>query len=140
MDWKKFDRGVFLVNLLGIVYDLKTKRILIGRRQDDRYLKKLSWCFPGGRPAYKKDLEFYLRHEIKIKTGLNVKVKKIIFAKTYPEKRQFLSIYYLCGKIGGVAKAGEKFFEIKWIKPADVKKYFTTSVHPDLLRYLRTIK
>jgi len=140
MEWRQFDRGVFLVNVLGIVFNAKTRKILIGLRKDDPNLKKLSWRFPGGRPAYKKDLEFYLQHKIKIKTGLTVRVKEIIFAKTYPEKREFLSIYYLCEKIGGVTKAGGKFFELKWIKPTEVKKYFTTSIHPELLRYLRTLK
>lgn len=139
MDWSAFDRGVFLVNALGIVYDPKTKLILIGKRQNDPYIKNLSWSFPGGRPAYKKDIEHYLRHEIKIKTGLNVKVKGIVFAKTYPEKREFMSLYYFCEAIGGKPKAGEKFVEIKWVKPSEVKKHFTTSIHPELLKYLKTL-
>jgi len=140
MDWKGFDRGVFLVNVLGIVYNPKTKKILIGRRANDPYIKKLSWTFPGGRPAYKEDLEFYLKHEIKIKTGLNVDVKKIIFAKTYPEKREFLSIYYFCQIIDGKERAGEKFAEIKWIKPTEAKKYFTTSLHPKILGFLSELE
>ena len=139
MNWVKFDRGVFLVNVLGIIYDPKTRQILIGKRENDPYIKELSWTFPGGRPNYKKDLEIYLKHEIKIKTGLNVDVKKIVFAKTYPEKREFLSIYYLCGVIGGKEKAGDNFVEIKWVKPTDVKKYFTTSLHPRLLEYHKTL-
>ena len=139
MNWVKFDKGVFLVNVLGIIYDPKTRQILIGKRENDPYIKELSWTFPGGRPNYKKDLEIYLKHEIKIKTGLNVDVKKIVFAKTYPEKREFLSIYYLCGVIGGKEKAGDNFVEIKWVKPTDVKKYFTTSLHPRLLEYLKTL-
>ena len=140
MDWTQFDRGVFLVNALGIIYNPKTKQILIGKRENDLYIKEISWTFPGGRPAYKEDLEFYLKHEIKIKTGLNVDVKKIIFAKTYPEKREFLSIYYLCEVIGGKEKAGEKFVEIKWIRPTDVQKYFTTSLHSTLFRFLKTLE
>jgi ADP-ribose pyrophosphatase YjhB (NUDIX family) len=138
MEWKKFDRGVFLVNALGIVYNPKTRKILIGRRESDPYIKELEWCFPGGRPAYKKELEDYLKLEIKKKTGLNVKVKNAIFAKTYPENREFLSIYYYCEAVGE-GKAGEKFVEIKWVKPSDVEKYFTTSLHPKLLDYLKKI-
>lgn len=140
MDWSQFDRGVFLLNVLGIVYNPKTHKILIGKRENDPYLKELSWAFPGGRPAYEKDLEFYLRHEIKIKTGLDVKVEKVVFAKTYPEKREFLSVYYLCKVESGKEKAGEKFVETKWVKPTEVQKYFTTSLHPDLLGYLRTLE
>ncbi|MDO8660751.1 MAG: NUDIX domain-containing protein [Candidatus Woesearchaeota archaeon] len=139
MDWTQFGRGVFLLNVLGILYNPKTRQILIGKREKDPYIKKLSWTFPGGRPAYKDDLEFYLKHEIKMKTGLNVDVIKLVFAKTYPEKREFLSIYYYCEVVGGEEKAGEKFVEIKWIKPTGVQKYFTTSLHPRVLDYLRTL-
>jgi ADP-ribose pyrophosphatase YjhB (NUDIX family) len=137
IDWNSFDRGVFLVNVLGIVHN--DRKILIGRREKDPYVKELSWSFPGGRPAYDDDLENYLKHEIKIKTGLDVDVKRIIFAKTYPEKREFLFIYYYCEAVGGKEKAGEKFVEIKWVKPIDVKKYFTTYLHPELMDFLKQL-
>jgi len=141
MDWSQFDRGVFLVNVLGIVYDPKTRRILIGRRENDPHVKGLSWTFPGGRPAYKEDLESYLKQQIKLKTGLDVEVKKIVFAKTYTEKRELLSIYYYCEVAGGREKAGEKFAEIKWVKPTEVKKLFTgTSLHPKVLEFLKTLE
>ena len=140
MNWSKFDRGIFLVNCLGIVYHPKNKKILIGRREKDTYIKKLTWCFPGGRPSYDKSLEESLKRKIRTMTGLNVDIKKIIFAKTYPEKREFLSIYYHCEVISGTEKAGELFKEIKWIKPNEVKKYFTTSIHPNILSYLTSLK
>lgn len=140
MDWTQFDSGVFLLNVLGIVYNAKTRQILIGKREKDPYIKELSWCFPGGRPVYKEDLEIYLKHNIKIKTGVDVEVKKVVFAKTYPEKREFLSIYYYCEFIGGEEMAGEKFVELKWVKPSDVQKYFTTSLHPKLLDYLKSLE
>jgi len=139
MDWTQFDRGVFLVNVLGIVIDPESGKIIIGKRENDKFIKELSWSFPGGRPAYEKDLEEYLKHEIKIKTNLDIEIKNVIFAKTYPEKREFLSIYYLCEKTGGEAKAGEKFTEIKWIKPAEAEEYFTTSLHSKLLEILKGI-
>jgi ADP-ribose pyrophosphatase YjhB (NUDIX family) len=140
MKWKQFDRGVFLVNVLGIVYNPKTRKILIGRRENDPFVKELSWSFPGGRPGYEKDLEDYLKHEIKIKTGLEADVKQIVFARTYTEKREFLSIYYYCEVVDGKEKAGEKFVEVKWVKPTEVKKYFTTSIHTKLLQYLKTLE
>jgi ADP-ribose pyrophosphatase YjhB (NUDIX family) len=139
LNFKEFDRGLFVVNVLGIVLDPKTKKILIGRRENDPYIKKLTWCFPGGGPTYHDELEEYLKIEIKKKTEINVKVEKIMFAKTYPEDRRFLSIYYLCSAKMGNEKAGDKFVELKWVKPSDVKKYFTTSLHPELLKYLRTL-
>lgn len=140
MDWSQFDKGIFLVNTLGIIYNPETKLILIGKRKNDPYIKELSWVFPGGRPEYKEDLELQLKEKIKIKTGLEVNVQKVVFAKTYPEKREFLSIYYLCEFLKGQEKAGEHFLELKWVKPTEVKKYFTTSLHPNLLKYLKTLE
>jgi len=136
MDWSKFHRGVFLVNVLAIIYDPKTKKILIGLRKDDPLVKNLTWSFPGGRPGYKKDLESYLKLEVKKKTGLNIQIKNIVLARTPTENHQFLLIYYYCEVVDGRAKAGEKFVRIKWVKPAKVKKYFTTSIHHELLKYL----
>ncbi|MBI3190166.1 NUDIX hydrolase [archaeon] len=139
MKWAQFDSGVFLVNVLGIIYNSKTRKILIGKRINDPHIRKLSWTFPGGRPSYNEDLESCLKREVKVKTGLKIDIKTVIFAKTYPEKRKFLSIYYLCKPIGGREKAGKKFVELKWIKPSDARKYFTTSIHPRLMKYLKTL-
>lgn len=138
---EEFNKGIFLVNLLGIIYNPKTKKILIGRRENDPHIKELSWVFPGGRSGYEKDLEHHLSEEIKEKTGLDVKVKDVVFAKTYPEKREFLSIYYYCEceVIGGAEKPGGGLVGLKWVKPSEVKDYFTTSLHPKLLEYLKTL-
>jgi len=131
-DFGKFDKGVFLVNVLGVIYDSEKKKILIARRENDPYIKELSWCFPGGRPTYDEELETALKKEIKQKTGLDVSIKKILFAKTYPEKREFLSIYYLCEVINGKEKVGEIFVELKWVNLEELENYFTTSFHSQL--------
>ena len=139
-NWAQFNKGVFLVNVLGIIYNQETKMILIGRRENDPYFKELSWVFPGGNPNYENELEESLASIIKTQTSLEVKVEKIVFAKTYPEKREFLSVYYLRGPIRGVEQAGGGLVEIKWVKPTEVKKYFTTSLHPKLFEYLKTLE
>jgi ADP-ribose pyrophosphatase YjhB (NUDIX family) len=140
MDWNSFDRGVFLLNCLAIVYNPKTKMILIGKRESDPYIKELKWSFPGGRPTYDRALEESLKDEIKKKTNLKVKIKKLIFARLPLEMKEFLNIYYYCETTDKNAKAGEKFTEIKWIKPADVKKYFTTSIDPFIMKFLKQLK
>ncbi len=139
MEWKEFNKGVFLVNVLGIIFNPETKKILIGKREDDPYIKELMWCFPGGRPNYDEDLEEAGKKEIKKKTGLKVENLGVVFAKTYSEKREFLSIYYLCKVIGGEEEAGEKFIELKWVNPEELEDYFTTSFHPKLKEYIMNL-
>lgn len=128
-----------MVNVLAIVYDPATKKILIGKRENDPYIKDLTWCFPGGRPEYDLDLEDYVKKEVSEKTGLEVSPQKVVFAKTYPEDRRFLSIYYYCEAAAGNEKADDKFVEISWIAPDKVTEYFTTSLHPKLLDYLKAL-
>lgn len=139
-NWKEADKGIFLVNVLGIIFDPKTRKILIGRREKDPFMPKLTWGFPGGRPEYGEELEHYLKAEIKGKTGVEVESLGVIFAKTYPEKREFISIYYLCELTGGKEKAQGSFKEIKWVKPQDLEKHFTTSFHPKLKEYILNLK
>lgn len=140
MDWGVFKKGVFLVNVLAIIYDPKVRKVLIGRRENDRWIKELSWVFPGGRPDYKNDLEDNVMEIVKEKTGLMVKNPKIIFSKTYPEKREFLSIYYYCEpENAGKEEISEELVELMWVKPSDVVNHFTTSLHPKLLKFLKTL-
>lgn len=139
MDWSQFDYGVYLVNILAIIYDPKRKQILIGRRQDDPFIKKLTWCFPGGRPKYSEEMSDALKRDVKAKTGYDIKVNKPIFAREHPEHKEFLSLYYACDVVGGAEKPGELFVELKWVNPKEVQKYFTTSVHPNILEYLNSI-
>lgn len=140
MNWEEFDKGIFLVNVLAIIYDRQKRQILIGKRESDQYIKELSWVFPGGRPGYQKDLEDYVVDIVKEKTGLLVRPEKVVFAKTYPEKREFLSAYYLCeAENVGQEKTSSDLVELKWVKPSEVADYFTTSLHPKLLEYLKTL-
>lgn len=139
MDWTELSEGVFLVNVLGILYDPKSRKILIGKRENNPYIKTLSWVFPGVYPSYAHDLEQSLKEGIKAKTGLDIDIKKVVFAKTYPENREVLSVYYYCEVSAGKEKAADPLMDVKWVKPTEVKKYFTTSLHPKVFDFLKTL-
>ncbi len=139
MNWKSSPKGVFLVNLLGIIFDSEKRLVLIGRNEDPQF-PQVTWGFPGGRADYGEDLEHYLKSEIKKETGFDVESLGVILAKTYPEKRHYISIYYLCELVGGKEKLGGYFKEMKWVKPQDLEKYFTTSFHPKLKEFIMNLK
>jgi len=126
--------------LLGVIFDPAKRKILIGRRENDPYIKELTWVFPGGSLNYKEDLDAALKKKIKEKTGLDVKNLGAVFAKTYPEKKEFLSIYFLCEAVGGEEKAADDLVELKWVKPEEVENYFTTSFHPHMKEYILNLK
>ncbi len=138
---KDSEKRCFYPIVLGVIFDPKTRKILIGKRKErDEYIPELSWAFPGGMLEHGDDLEETLKREIKKKTNLKVESLGAIFAKTYPEKKEFLSIYYLCEIVSGRLKAGEDFSEVKWVSPEEVEKHFTTSFHPHLREYILNLK
>ena len=129
-------RGIFFPVVLGVIFDTKTKKILIGKRSDNKDFSELSWAFPGGRPEYGEELEESIKREVKEETGLDIESLGVIFAKTYHEKRDLLAVYFLCEVTGGNLEAGEDFSEVKWISPQELGDYFTTSFHPKLKEYI----
>ena len=74
-------KPAFEVVLLGIIFDPSTRKILIGRREHDP-VKKLTWCFPGGRLGYNESLDKVLKQKIKNKTGYEVKNLGAVFVNT----------------------------------------------------------
>jgi len=140
MNQKKEQKGEFSIILLGIIFDPKKRKILIGRRENDLYVPQLTWSFPGGRANSQEELEQTLKKKIKLKTGLEVANLGSIFSKIYPEKKDLVAIYYLCEVVGGKESPSDDLLELKWISPEEMEKYSTTSLHPHLKEYILNLK
>lgn len=121
---------------LAVIFDPSKKKILIGRREKDKYIPKLTWVFPGGRANHEEDIDQSLKKAVMEKTGYKIKNLGAIFAKTYPEKKDLMSVYFFCEFISGKEKVGGDLKELKWVSPKDIKKYFSTSYHPKLKEYI----
>jgi len=130
------DLDDFKVILLGIIYDPEKKKILIGKREKDPHFPKLSWVFPGGRLNKGEDVGKAFKDRIRETTGLEVGNLGSVFTKNYPEKEGLISVHFLCEIRKGEAKAQGKLKELKWVKPAELEKHFTTSFHPRLKEYI----
>ena len=48
-DDPKLKDGQYIVRIVGAVFDPKTKKVLLGKRENDPYIDGLTWCFPGSR-------------------------------------------------------------------------------------------
>ena len=123
-----FEKGVFLVNTLGVIFDPLNKKFLIGKREKDPYVKNLTWSFIGGRPEYGQDLEESFEKVVEKKTGLKIKSLGPIFSRIFEEDGKILLIYYLCEVVGGKLKTNSgDFVEYKWVDADELEDYFTTS-------------
>ncbi len=130
----------FQIILLGIIFDPAKRKILIGRRENDRQIPKLSWCFPGGQLSPGDDVDKTLKKKVKEKTGYEVENLGVIFTKTYPEKTDLIAVYFLCEVIKGKEKAEDDLKELKWVIPKELEKNFTISFHPQLKEYILNLK
>lgn len=137
---KDFGKGMFIVNVIGIVFNPETRKILIGKKENDPYVSGLGWCFPGGRPKHDEELEDAVKREVNEETGMVVESLGPVFARILPEEKNILMIYYLCEVVGGKEKLSDEFVEFKWVKPEELEKYFTTSFHPKLKEYIMNLK
>jgi len=137
---KEFEKGIFRVLVIGIVFDTTTRKVLIGKKENDPNVPKLSWCFPGGGPKHNEELEDAIKREVKEETGYYVESLGPIFARVLPEEKNMLFIYYLCELVGGKEKLSDEFKELKWVSPSEIKKYATTSIHPNLNEYLMNLE
>jgi len=135
---KKLDD--FNVIVLGIIFDPKRKKILIGRRENDPFVKKLKWTPPGGRVAHGEDIEISLKIKIKKQTGLEVANLGHIFSMIPKEKKNFVLILHLCEVVKGKEKVGGNLKEIKWVNPEEFDDYFDIAYHPHLREYILNLK
>jgi 8-oxo-dGTP diphosphatase len=135
-----FCKGRFMVNVIGVVFDTDKRKILIGKKENDPYVPKLSWVFPGGGPRHDEELEDAVKREVKEETGYDVESLGPLFARILPEEKNILLIYYLCEVVGGEEKMGDEFSEMKWVSPQELESHFTTSFHPKLKEYIINLK
>lgn len=130
----------FKVITLAVIFDTAKKKILIGKGTKEPGIPELSWVFPGGIANHEEDLDQSLKKNILEKTGYKTKNLGAIFAKTYPEKKDLISVYFFCECIEGNEKVGGDLTELKWVNPEELENHFTTSFHPKLKEFILTLK
>lgn len=137
------------VVIVGSAIVSRNGQVLIGaRKEKDAWVDNLSWTFPGGRmETLSFDAEIV--RNVKEKTGLDVDVKGLVTARVHPDAGfkdvQIVILYFHCVATHAsfanlTAKAKNGFSKLKWVKPSDVFKYFTTSVTDDVTRFLLAIE
>lgn len=131
----------FHVLLIAVIFDPAKRKILVMRKEGDPELgKKFTWGFPGTELHHKDDVDKKLKKRIKEKTGLTIKNLGAIFSKTYPERKDYLAIYFLCEAVNGTLRPWKFYKELKWANPEDLEKLFTTSFHSRLKEYILNLK
>ncbi len=130
----------FHVLLIAIIFDPAKKKILIAKKEKDPELKGLTWFFPGTELHHADNVDKKLKSRIKEKTDLTVKNLGAVFSKVYPERKDYLAVYFLCEAVKGIPRPWKFYKYLKWVNPEELEKKFTTSFHPRLKEYIMNLK
>ena len=125
---------------LGIITNKKGLVLIGSRGSKDKWVENLTWVFPGGELTsldFKKDILSTIERE----TNLKINVQNLVSVRIHPDSGyktiQIVALYFHCTVHNTKnAKPGGDLKELKWVKPLDVFKYFTTSTSDDVTRFL----
>jgi mutator protein MutT len=137
-DFNKEEKSI--VNL-GVVLNKKGEVLIIKRRKIEKTKssQQLVWAFPGGKQEKGETREERVIKEVLLETGYKVKPIKQIHLRVHPDT-YVLIVYHLCELENEepVAEIQEKdeVEEVRWVKPEELKNYFTTDIDPEVKKVL----
>ena len=124
--------GKFYVKIVGIIFNPKERKILIGRNKKDK-----NYSFVDGELKYDEELNSGLKRVTKEKTGYDVSNLGSIFAGL--RKKEELAIYFLCEIKNGKEIRGQEVKEIKWVKANEVENLIKEKLPRKLKEYIDSI-
>ncbi|MEK7673987.1 MAG: NUDIX hydrolase [Patescibacteria group bacterium] len=126
---------------LGIVRNKNGEVLIIKRKVIEKGSDgaRLTWAFPGGKQK-NENREECVEREILSETGYKVKVSRQISLRVHPQFTKILC-YFLCELINEnkiqEPEEPDEIEEAKWVKPEDLKNYFTTNLDPNVAKELK---
>ena len=86
------EQGKFNIIILGIIFDPKKKKILIGKRENDPHIPELTWCFPGGELLIGEEIDTALKNKIQKKFPGLLSIVSLYFSDLPSKKKTFYHI------------------------------------------------
>lgn len=112
---------------------IKGNKILLLKRSEDSSFGANLWDIPGGKLEFKETPEDTLIREIKEETDIIININRIINTSTgidNQEKKQYISIIYLCDYVSGEVKLDADHTEFQWVDLNEIDEY-------DLVYYVK---
>jgi hypothetical protein len=124
----------FNVKIVGILFNPKARKILVGKNKGDKNLSFLE-----GDLKNNEELDIGLKRTSKEKTGYIIHNLGAVYAENKLKNKNELKIYFLCEATEGKEKPGKKVIELKWINPKEVEKQLNTKLPARLKEYISSL-
>ena len=126
----------FNVVIVGIIFDPKTRKILVGKAKGDE-----KYSFLEGNLTHNEELDVRLKKVTTEKTGYIVHNLGAVYAQNCLNSHgEELKIYFLCEATEGQEKLGENIEEILWVKPSEVEEKLGVSFPTRLKGYIEDLE
>jgi mutator protein MutT len=134
------EKNVFIN--IGIVINKKGEVLIIRRKKPEvtKTGKVLTWAFPGGKQEEGETREESVEKEVLVETGYKVKAISQIHLRLHPDSNLMMA-YHQCQleqeePVQPIEEVDE-IEEVKWVRPEELKKYFTTDLDPVVKSFLK---
>lgn len=140
MDEKQNDEKKDFINL-GIVLNNKGEVLLIRRvkKETGSDGAHLNWAFPGGKQKFAESRKGGVEREVQAETGYKVSSTKEISLRFHPQF-PVIVVYHLCKLLSekptNAPEQPWEVEEVKWVRPEELKNYFTTDLDPHVAKEL----
>jgi len=122
----------FIVKIIGIIFDPKERKILVGKNKGDE-----KYTFLEGDLNHGEDLDKCLKRTTSEKTGFIIHNLGAVYARNYLKKeKQLLELFFLCEATEGKENLGLNVQEIIWIKPSKVEETIDEKLPSNLREYV----
>ena len=129
------EKQEFKVKIIGVIFDPKTRKILVGKNKGDE-----SFSFLEGDLKQNEELDQSLKKMTTGKTGYIVHNLGAIYARNnIANKKDTVELYFLCEATEGEEKLGKNVEEIKWIKPSKVEEELKEKFPSRLKEYISNL-
>jgi len=113
-------------------------RILLVHRKLPMF--RVEWAFPSGVMKQGETEEEAVVREMKERLDIDVKVVKKILERKHPDTLVQI-VYFHCDQIGENEpdiKRPDKYSEFEWVPAGEVLGRFTSDVHPDIEKFVKS--
>lgn len=122
----------FIVKIVGIIFDPKERKILVGKNKGDE-----KYTFLEGDLNHGEDLDKCLKRTSGEKTGFIIHNLGAIYARNYlKNEKQLLELFFLCEATEGKENLGSNVQEIIWVKPSKVEETIEEKLPTILKEYI----
>lgn len=122
----------FDIKIIGILFEPKSRKILIGKAKGDK-----EYSFLEENLTYNEELDRCLKKVAKQKTGYKIHNLGAVYAiNKIKGRKDLLELYFLCEATEGKEKPGKDIQELIWIKPAEIEKKLKIKLPTRLKEYI----